>query len=149
MDLILLQKVQNLGNLGDRVNVKAGFGRNFLVPTGRAVPATKTNIEAFEIKRAEYEKRAAEIFGAADARKLVLDGKSVTLKANASTEGKLYGSVGAREIADAFTAAGMPLSKAEVEMGAGPIRRIGEFDVPVHLHADIVATVKVIVEADV
>lgn len=148
MDLILLQKVQNLGGLGDRVNVKAGYGRNFLVPTGRAVPATKANLEAFEVKRADYEKKAAEQHGAADARKLVLDGKSVTLKANASTEGKLYGSVGAREIADAFTAAGMPLAKGEVEMGAGPIRRIGEFDVPVHLHADISATVKVIIEPE-
>ncbi len=145
MDLILLQKVQNLGNLGDRVNVKAGYGRNYLVPTGRAVAATKTNLEAFEVRRADYEKKAAEQHGAADARKLQLEGKSVTLKANASTEGKLYGSVGAREIAEAFTAAGMPLSKVEVEMGAGPIRRIGEFEVPVHLHADISTTVKVIV----
>jgi large subunit ribosomal protein L9 len=148
MDLILLQKVQNLGNLGDRVNVKAGYGRNFLVPTGRAVPATKNNLEAFEKRRAEYEKKAAELHGAADARKLVLDGKSVTLKANASTEGKLYGSVGAREIAEAFTAAGMPVSKVEVEMGAGPIRRIGEFDIVISLHADISATVKVVVEPE-
>lgn len=143
MELILLQKVKNLGNLGDRVKVKAGYGRNFLVPFGKAVPATKGNVELFEQRRAEYEERAAQTLSAAEARLAKLNEAEVTIAANASTEGKLYGSVGPRDIADAFTAAGMPLEKSEVVMGEGPLRRIGEFEVEVHLHADVHATVKV------
>ena len=145
MELILLQKVKNLGSLGDRVRVKAGYGRNFLVPFGKAVPATKTNVELFETRRAEYEERAAETMSAAEARQARLQDAEVTIAANASTEGKLYGSVGPRDIADAFTAAGMPLEKSEVVMGEGPLRRIGEFEVEVHLHADVHTTVKVTV----
>ena len=124
MQLILLQKVTNLGNLGDLVDVKPGYGRNFLVPQGKAVPATESNKAEFEAKRAEYEAKAQAIHADADARKAKLEGASVTIAANASTEGKLYGSVGAREIADAFTAAGL------------------------HLHADVETTVKVVVEAE-
>ena len=145
MELILLQKVTNLGNLGDKVSVKPGYGRNFLVPQGKAVPATAANLAEFEAKRAEYEAKAKAGLEDAQARQAKLEGASVTLKANASTEGKLYGSVGPRDIAEAFTAAGLPLEKSEVVMGEGPIRHIGEFDVLVHLHADVETTVKVVV----
>lgn len=148
MELILLQKVTNLGNLGDKVSVKPGYGRNFLVPQGKAVPATAANLEEFEAKRAEYEAKAKAILDDASGRLAKLEGASVTVKANASTEGKLYGSVGPRDIADAFTAAGLPLEKSEVVMGEGPIRHIGEFDVIVHLHADVETTVKVVVEPE-
>lgn len=145
MELILLQKVVNLGGLGDKVRVKPGYGRNFLIPYGKAVPATEANIAAFEAKRAEYEAKAAAVLAAANARKDALDGAAVTISANASAEGKLFGSIGARDIAEAFTAAGHKLEKSEVVMGEGPIRRTGEFEVAVHLHADVDAKVKVTV----
>jgi large subunit ribosomal protein L9 len=148
MQLILLQKVTNLGNLGDKVNVKPGYGRNFLVPQGKAVPATAANVAEFEAKRADYEAKAKANLDGAQGRVAQLEGASVTLKVNASTEGKLYGSVGPRDIADAFTAAGLPLEKSEVVMGEGPIRHIGEFDVLVHLHADVETTVKVVVQPE-
>jgi large subunit ribosomal protein L9 len=145
MKLILLQKVVNLGGLGDKVDVKPGYGRNFLVPFGKAVPATAANVAAFEAKRAEYEAKADSILAAAQARLAKLEGAEVTINANASTEGKLFGSVGARDIAEAFTAAGHKLEKSEVIMGEGAIRRTGEFEVTVHLHADVETKVKVIV----
>ncbi|MGH8049828.1 MAG: 50S ribosomal protein L9 [Arenimonas sp.] len=145
MQLILLQKVTNLGGLGDQVDVKPGYGRNYLIPTGKAVPANAANIATFEAKRAEYEAKANATLAAAEARKAALEGASVTIHANASTEGKLFGSVGARDVAEAFTKAGHKLEKSEVIMGEGAIRRIGEFDVVVHLHADVEVKVKVIV----
>ncbi len=145
MDVILLQKVKNLGNLGDRVKVKPGYSRNFLIPYGKAVPATAANVADFDKRRAEFEARANETLAAAEARKTRLEGASVTIKANASTEGKLYGSVGPRDIAEAFTAAGLPLEKSEVIMGEGPIRRVGESEVEVHLHADVHTTIKVLI----
>ena len=148
MEIILLQKVKNLGNLGDRVKVKAGYSRNFLIPYGKAVPATANNIAEFEQRRAEFEAKANEILAAAQARRERVEGQAVTIKANASTEGKLYGSVGPRDIAEAFTAAGMPLEKSEVIMGEGPIRKTGEFEVEVHLHADVHTTVKVVVQPE-
>ena len=148
MQLILLQKVVNLGGLGDKVNVKPGYGRNFLIPYGKAVPATQANIATFEAKRAEYEAKANQVLADAEARKAKLDGVSVTIAANASTEGKLFGSVGPRDIAEAFTAAGFPLEKNEVTLGEGPLRRTGEFDIEVRLHADVHTTVKVVVEAE-
>ena len=148
MQLILLQKVVNLGNLGDKVTVKPGYGRNFLVPQGKAVPATAANLAEFEARRAEYEAKAKASLDGAEGRKAKLEGATVTISANASTEGKLYGSVGPRDIADAFTAAGLPLEKSEVILGEGPIRHIGEFDVLVHLHADVETTVKVVVEPE-
>jgi large subunit ribosomal protein L9 len=145
MQLILLQKVINLGGLGDKVNVKPGYGRNFLIPYGKAVPATAANLAAFEAKRAEYEAKANAALAAAEARRAAFEGASVTISANASTEGKLFGSVGTRDIAEAFTAAGLKLEKSEVVMGEGPIRRTGEFEVTVHLHADVESKVKVTV----
>jgi len=145
MKLILLQKVTNLGALGDTVNVKPGYGRNYLVPQGRAVPATAANLAEFEARRAEYEAKAKAVVDAASARIARLDGVSVTLYANASTEGKLYGSVGPREIAQALTQLGTPVNKSEVVLGEGPLRTTGEFDIVIHLHADAETTVKVIV----
>lgn len=148
MQLVLLQKVKNLGGLGDKVNVKPGYGRNYLVPTGRAVPATEANLAEFEKRRAEYEAKANQILGAAQTRLAALEGASITIKANASPEGKLFGSVGPRDIAEAFSAAGHPLEKSEVVMGEGPLRHTGEFDIAVHLHADVHTSVKVIVTAE-
>lgn len=145
MELILLQKVTNLGGLGDKVKVKPGYGRNFLVPQGKAVPASDANVKAFEARRADYEAKANALLSDAEARKAKFEGAAVTVKANASTEGKLFGSVGPRDIAEAFTAAGLPLGKSEVVMGEGPIRKTGEFDVLVHLHADVETMVKVTV----
>ena len=149
MQLILLQKVTNLGNLGDKVNVKPGYGRNFLVPQGKAVPATAANLAEFEAKRAEYEAKAKAQLEGAEGRKAALEGAEVTISANASTEGKLYGSIGPREIADALTKIGHKVEKSEVVMGEGPLRRTGEHEVLVHLHADVETTVKVIVTGDV
>lgn len=148
MKLILLDKVTNLGTLGDQVDVKPGYGRNFLVPTGKAVPATAANVAEFEAKRAEYQAKADSILAEAEARKAALEGKSVTVAANASTEGKLFGSVGPRDIAEAFTKAGLPLEKSEVILGEGAFRNVGEYEVVIHLHADVETTVKVVVEAE-
>ena len=133
----------NIGALGDRVNVKPGYGRNYLVPQGKAVPATAANIAEFEQRRADYEAKAKAQLDGAEGRKARIEGQEVTIAANASTEGKLFGSVGPREIAEAFTAAGFEINKSEVVMGEGPIRKTGEFDVLIHLHADVETTVKV------
>ena len=148
MKLILLQKVTNLGGLGDLVDVKPGYGRNFLVPQGKAVPATEANVAAFEAKRAEYEAKAVAAHGDAEARAAKFADASVTIGAHASAEGKLYGSVGPRDIAEAFTAAGLAVEKSEVILGEGAFRQIGEYDVIVKLHADVSANVKVVVQAD-
>jgi large subunit ribosomal protein L9 len=148
MELILLQKVTNLGNLGDKVTVKPGYGRNFLVPQGKAVPATAANLAEFEARRADYEARAQAALGDAEARRAKLEGASVTIYANASTEGKLYGSIGPREIAEALTRIGTEVGKSEVIMGEGAIRRVGEYEVVLHLHADVETPVKVIVEPE-
>ena len=148
MDLILLEKVQNLGDLGDLVKVKAGFGRNYLVPQGKAVPATKENLAQFEARRAELEAAAQDKLGQAQARQAGLVEVVVELTANASEEGNLYGSIGPREVAAAVSALGHEISKSEVIMGEGPIRTVGEFDVAVHLHADVETLVKVIVHPE-
>jgi len=148
MKLILIQKVTNLGGLGDIVDVKPGYGRNFLVPKGKALPATAANVAELEEKRAEYQAKADSILADAEARKAALEGKIVTVAANASTEGKLFGSVGPRDIAEAFTKAGLPLEKSEVILGEGAFRNVGEYEVVVHLHADVETTVKVVVEAE-
>lgn len=145
MELILISKVQNLGNLGDKVKVKPGYGRNYLVPQGKAVPANAENLAEFEKRRADYEAKANASLADAESRKEKLENAVVTIRANASTEGKLYGSVGPRDIAEAFTAAGFPLSKSEVVLGEGPLRRTGDFEIHVALHADVHCTVKVIV----
>ncbi|MNV36782.1 50S ribosomal protein L9 [compost metagenome] len=128
--------------------MKPGYGRNFLVPQGKAVPATESNVAEFEAKRAEYEAKASAQHAGAEARAAKFEGASVTIGAHASTEGKLYGSVGPRDIAEAFTAAGLPLEKSEVILGEGAFRNVGEYEVTVHLHADVETTVKVVVEAE-
>jgi len=148
MDLILLEKVQNLGDLGDLVKVKSGFGRNYLVPQGKAALATKENLAAFEVRRAELEAAAKDKLGQAQARQAGLEGVEVEITANASEEGNLYGSIGPREIAAAVSDAGHELNKSEVIMGEGPIRTVGEFDVVVQVHTDVQTTVKVIVNPE-
>jgi large subunit ribosomal protein L9 len=148
MKLILLEKVLNLGDLGETVRVKPGYGRNFLVPQGKAVPATRDNVAMFEARRAELEAAANERLSEADQRKNGLDGLVLELHANASDEGKLFGSIGPREIALAATEAGQELEKSEVIMGEGPIRETGEYDVLVQLHADVDTTIKVIVSSE-
>jgi large subunit ribosomal protein L9 len=148
MDLILLEKVQNLGDLGDLVKVKSGFGRNFLVPQGKAVPATKDNLAQFEARRAELEAAAKAKLDQAESRQSGLAEVVVEITANASEEGKLYGSIGPREVASAVSALGHEITKSEVTMGEGPIRTTGEFDVVVQLHADVESIVKVIVHPE-
>jgi large subunit ribosomal protein L9 len=148
MELILLQKVKNLGNLGDKVNVKPGYGRNFLVPQGKAAAATEANVAEFEKRRTDYEAKANQQLTGAEARRAQIENATITIKANASPEGKLFGSVGPRDIAEAFTAAGTTIEKSEVVMAEGPIRHIGEFEVQIHLHADVHTTVKVTVVGD-
>jgi len=143
MELILLEKVQNLGDLGDLVKVKAGFGRNYLVPQGKAALATKENLELFEARRAELEAAAKDKLGQAKARQTGLADLVVEVTANASDEGNLYGSIGAREISAAAEALGHEINKSEIIMGEGPIRTVGEFDVVVHLHSDVEAVIKV------
>ena len=149
MEVILLDKVDNLGGRGDKVSVKAGYDRNFLIPTGRAVPATGANLETFEARRAELEKQAADKLAAAEARKAQIEGVGkVTISHKAGDEGKLFGSVGTSDIADAFTAAGAEVVKAEVRLPEGPFRAAGEYEVELHLHADVNATVTVEVVAE-
>ncbi|NII10196.1 50S ribosomal protein L9 [Oleiagrimonas sp. C23AA] len=148
MDLILLEKVKNLGNLGDKVTVKPGFGRNYLLPQGKAVPATAENLAAFEQRRAEYEAKAKGLLDAAEARKAKIDGAEVTIAANASPEGKLYGSVSPREVAEALTAKGLEADKGEIIQPEGAIRTTGEYEAFVVLHADVQAAIKVIVVAE-
>ncbi len=148
MELILLENVQNLGVLGDVVTVKAGYGRNFLVPKGKAVPATKNNREHFEARRAELEARAAERASAAGARRGAVDGQTITIHANASAEGKLYGSVGTREIADALTQAGFAVDKQEVILPDGMIRQAGEYTIDLHFYADVDAQITLVVAGD-
>jgi large subunit ribosomal protein L9 len=148
MELILLENVRNLGKLGDKVNVKPGYGRNYLLPQGKAVRVNAENLAAFEARRAEYEAKANTLLTDAESRKAKLTDVVVTISANASPEGKLYGSVGPREIADALQAAGHDIHKGEVIQGEGPIRHIGEFEVVISLHADVQGTAKVVVVAE-
>jgi len=148
MDVILLEKIANLGNLGDKVNVKGGYARNFLLPQGKATAATAANVEAFEARRAELEKQAAEKKAQADARAAKLAELTVTIAANSGDEGKLFGSIGTRDIAEAVSAAGVELDKSEVRLPNGALRSVGEYDVEVHLHTDVEAVVKVVVVAE-
>ena len=148
MELILLQKVRNLGTLGDKVDVKPGYGRNYLLPQGKAVRVNAANLAAFEQRRAEYEAKADTLLADAEARKAKLADVSVTIAAHASAEGKLFGSVGPRDIAEALVAAGHTVHKGEVILGEGPLRNTGESDVVISLHADVQTTVKVIVIDD-
>jgi large subunit ribosomal protein L9 len=148
MDVILLEKVANLGSLGDKVKVKAGYGRNFLLPYGKAVPATADNLKAFEERRAELEKAAAEKLAAAQARGEALNGASVTITSKAGEEGKLFGSIGVRDIADAITAAGTEVEKSEVRLPEGPLRVVGEYEIELQLHSDVTVSINLAVVAE-
>lgn len=148
MEVILLEKVVNLGALGDKVRVKNGYGRNFLMPFGKAVPATKANIADFEARRAELEKIAAEKKAEAEARGARLATITLTIPAVAGDEGKLFGSIGTRDIADAITATGVEVAKSEVRLPYGAIRQVGEYDVDLQVHSDVTVTIKLNVVAE-
>lgn len=137
MEIILLEKVKNLGNLGDKVSVKSGYGRNFLIPQGKAVIASAKKIAEFEVRRADLEKAAAETLAAAQKRADALNGKTFTVTAHAGEEGRLFGSVGTTDIADAISAAGEKVCKSEIRLPTGALRTVGEYEVAVHLHADV------------
>jgi len=148
MEVILLEKINKLGDLGDQVRVKAGYGRNYLIPIGKAVTATPENVEKFELRRAELEKAQADALGTATARAEKMNVVEVTLARKAGEEGKLFGSVSAADIAEAVVAAGVELTKNEVRLPEGPLRALGEFEVVTHLHADAGARIKVTVVAE-
>jgi len=148
MEIILLEKVVNLGNLGDKVTVKSGYARNFLIPQLKAVRATREKVAEFEARRAELEKAAAEKLAAAEKRATAIAKVDVTIAHKAGDEGKLFGSVGTVDIAAAITAAGSEVDKSEVRMPDGIIRQIGEFAIAISLHADVTATVNVKVVAE-
>ncbi len=143
MEIILLEKVHNLGGIGEKVNVRSGYGRNFLIPQGKAVPATGKNIKLYEEKRAELEKQAAENFAHAKERAIEIEKLKLTIRSKAGEEGKLYGSIGARDIADAITEAGQKVSKSEIRLPEGAIRQTGEHPINVHLHSDVSVTITV------
>jgi len=148
MQVILLEKISNVGNLGDLVDVKPGFARNFLLPNGKAQMATKSNIEEFETKRAEYEAQQESLLAESKQRAASFEGASVTVLARAGNEGKLFGSVGGDEIAAAFNAANLPVEKRELRLPDGPLRNTGEHEIVLHIHAEIDVAVKVIVEGE-
>ena len=148
MEVILLEKIGKLGDLGDKVNVAAGYGRNYLIPVGKAVSATADNVEKFESRRAELEMAQVEGLKAATIRADKLDATEVTLERIAGEEGKLFGSVSAADIAEAVTTAGAELAKSEVRLPDGPLRALGEYEVDIHLHVEVNAKVKVIVVAE-
>ncbi len=137
MDVILLQKVANLGNIGDRVKVKSGYGRNFLLPGGKATLATPTNVARFEARRSELEAAAHEHFASAETRAAALKEFKLTIHAKAGSEGKLFGSIGTSDIAEAATRDGQKIERSEVRLPDGPLRMVGEHVVSVHLHADV------------
>ena len=148
MDVILLDKVANLGNLGDRVSVRSGYARNFLLPKGKATLATPANVAKFETRRAELEKVVRENLSGAEARKAGFEGFKLTITAKAGSEGKLFGSIGTSDIAEAATAAGQKLTRSEVRMPNGPLRTVGEHVVSVHLHTDVNIDLPVTIVAD-
>lgn len=148
MDVILREKVDNLGNLGQRVSVKPGYARNFLLPTGKAVLATTANIAEFEAMRVKLEEQAAEAVTAAEVRKTGIESLgTVKIAARAGTEGRLFGAVGAREVAAAITAAGVKIERKEVRMPEERVNTIGEFQINLHLHTDVDAAITLVVEA--
>lgn len=148
MEIILLEKVANLGVLGDRVKVKPGYARNFLIPKGKATIATAANLARFEARRAELERTAAESLAQARARAEQLAELIVTLSVKTGSEGRLFGSVGAADIADAVSAAGIELQKLEVRLPTGSIRQIGEYDVDLHLHNEVKTQIRVNIVAE-
>ena len=145
MQVILLQKVANLGNIGDLVNVKSGYGRNFLLPKGKATLATPDNVKKFEARRSELEAKAREELAAAQARATKLQGFKVTVMAKAGTEGKLFGSVGTADISEACSRAGFKVERSEVDLQGGLIRNTGDHLVKLHLHTDVIVDLTVTV----
>lgn len=148
MEVILLQRVEHLGQLGDRVTVKPGYGRNFLIPKGKATEATSANIERFEARRAELEAAAADALADANTRAEQLSQVVVTLAVKAGNEGRLFGSVGPADIASAVTTTGITLNKREVRLPEGPIRQLGEYAVDVALHSDVQTQIRVNIIAE-
>jgi len=148
MEVILLDKIAKLGGLGDKVSVKSGYARNYLLPQGKAVFASAANVEHFEARRAELEAKLAEVLATATARAAkIVELAEVTIASKSGEEGKLFGSIGTRDIADAITAAGVEVVKAEVRLPLGAIRETGEFEIAIHLHHDVDTSIKVIVIA--
>lgn len=149
MEVILLDKIAHLGGLGDKVKVRNGYGRNYLLPQKKAVMATKENVAKFEAQRAEYEaKIAAELKAAQDRAAKIAEIATVSILAKAGDEGKLFGSIGTRDIADAVTAAGCEIHKSEVRLPEGVLRNVGEYDIMLQLHADVKADIRVVIAAD-
>ncbi|SJM96342.1 50S ribosomal protein L9 [Crenothrix polyspora] len=148
MEVILLEKIANLGNLGDKVTIKSGYGRNYLVPQGKAVPATAQKIAEFEARRAELEKAAAAKLSAAQARATALAKLAVVIAHKAGDEGRLFGSIGTHNIAEAISALGVTVGKHEIRLPNGTIRHIGEFPIDINLHTDVVTTITIKVAAE-
>jgi large subunit ribosomal protein L9 len=148
MDVILLTKVANLGTIGDRVKVKSGYGRNFLLPKGKATLATPANVKKFEERRADLEKAAREQFQDAESRAAAFKDFKLAITAKAGTEGKLFGSIGTADIAEACTKAGHKLARAEVRLPTGPLRTVGEHTITLHLHTDIDVQLPVVITAE-
>ncbi|MGR8941174.1 MAG: 50S ribosomal protein L9 [Gammaproteobacteria bacterium] len=148
MEVILLEKIANLGGLGDKVTIKAGYGRNYLIPSGKAVAATQQKIAEFEARRAELEKAAAEKLAAAKARAEALSKLQIVITHKAGDEGRLFGSVGTHNIAEAITAAGIAVEKSEVRLPHGAIRHVGEFPIDINLHSDVVVTLPITIAAE-
>ncbi|MDX2316727.1 MAG: 50S ribosomal protein L9 [Gammaproteobacteria bacterium] len=148
MQVILLERVQNLGDLGDSVKVKPGYARNYLIPQGRAVIATAANVAELEAKRAELQQQEAQALASVQARADALEGKEITLARKTGEEGKLFGSVGPQDIADALTESGTPVSRNEVRLVDDTLRQVGDYEVGVHLHANVEASITVHVVAE-
>jgi large subunit ribosomal protein L9 len=148
MEVILLEKVENLGSLGDRVHVKPGYGRNFLIPSGKATPATEEHIKAFEARRAELERAATDALSEAEARRDKIGDMIITIKAKAGDEGKLFGSIGTADIAAALVAEGVEVERSEVRLPEGAFRQLGEFRIQLHLHTDVNTELTLVVEAE-
>jgi large subunit ribosomal protein L9 len=148
MDVILLEKVKNLGDLGDTVKVKAGYGRNFLLPQGKALPATPGNLKVFEARKAELLKKASDSLGAAKIRAKDIGGKTLTIKALTAEEGKLYGSVGPADVVRAAIAAGIEIKRSEVDMPSGAIRQTGSYPVTLRLHTEVETSITITVEEE-
>jgi large subunit ribosomal protein L9 len=143
MQVILLKKVPNLGALGEKVAVRPGYGRNFLIPGGYAAPATEANLKAFEERRAEHEREAAAAAARAEEQKVVMEGLSVTIARKSGDEGRLFGSVGTGDIASAAQEAGLVIERSQIRLPSGPLRAVGQYEVLVHLHADVQGNLKV------
>ncbi len=149
MEVILLDKIAKLGGLGDKVSVKSGYARNYLLPQGKAVFASAANVEHFEARRAELETKLADVLATAETRATkIVELAEVTIASKAGDEGKLFGSIGTRDIADAITEAGVEVAKAEVRLPLGALRETGEFEIAIHLHTDVDTSIKVIVIAE-